>query len=321
VPSLATEWETSESTINRDIEYMRVMLKAPIEYDYKHKGYYYTEKKFKLPAGFASAEELLALGMTKTLLSLYKDTPLYETANALMDVITSPLDANYDAHSDKKTAWYEDRIVVPQPASAPIPPDLWNVIITSLKENRVITFDYHGLRDDKYHSRCVDVWQLLFDNGAWYLYSYDHERKAVRMFALTRMKNIVLTAETFMLPQNYDYAARTGKDKEGKPLAQSYFGVFAGGKILKYRIALCGPAVFIAKERTWASDQKIKENDDGIIMSFSSTQYDKVLEWILARGGYACPLSPPELVELWKDNIKDMSKLAKKFSLQRSMID
>jgi predicted DNA-binding transcriptional regulator YafY len=317
VPSLAAGWETSESTINRDIDYMRIMLNAPIEYDYKHKGYYYSEKSFRLPAGFVSSEELLTLGMTKSLLSLYKNTPLYDTAYALMDVITAPLDAadeNYN-ETNKTNSWYEDRIVVPQPASAPVPPELWNIIITALRENRMMTFDYQGVNDEDYKSRCVDAWQLLFDNGAWYLYSFDRKRKAVRMFALGRMQNAVLSTETFKLPPNYDYASCTGKDKDGNVLAQSYFGIFAGGKVLKYRIALSGPAIFLAKERTWANDQSVKKTKNGIVMNFTSTQYDKVFEWVLARGAYACPLAPSELVERWKNNLKDMTKLAKYLSL------
>jgi len=46
--TLAKVYETSIPTISRDIEFMRNMLSAPIEYDYTHKGYYYTEKTFRL---------------------------------------------------------------------------------------------------------------------------------------------------------------------------------------------------------------------------------------------------------------------------------
>ena len=39
-PELAKEYETSLSTINRDIAYMRDMLGAPIAYDFFRKGFY-----------------------------------------------------------------------------------------------------------------------------------------------------------------------------------------------------------------------------------------------------------------------------------------
>jgi len=44
----------SISTIGRDIDFMRDRLKAPIEYDSFNKGYYYTQKTFRLPGIFTS---------------------------------------------------------------------------------------------------------------------------------------------------------------------------------------------------------------------------------------------------------------------------
>ena len=41
-----------------------------IEYDAFNRGYYYTKKTFRLPAGFTTAEDLLALNMAKNIFSL-----------------------------------------------------------------------------------------------------------------------------------------------------------------------------------------------------------------------------------------------------------
>ena len=90
---LAKEYETSLSSIGRDIAFMKDMLNAPIEYDALHRGFYYSEPNYRIPAGFSSAEDLLALGMAKSILSLYQNTPLYEAARNLLDSITAPLAA------------------------------------------------------------------------------------------------------------------------------------------------------------------------------------------------------------------------------------
>jgi hypothetical protein len=57
VQDLAKEHEVGTATIYRDIEYMRDMLYAPIEYSAKHRGRFYAEKTFRLPAQFAAADE------------------------------------------------------------------------------------------------------------------------------------------------------------------------------------------------------------------------------------------------------------------------
>jgi hypothetical protein len=58
----------------------------------------------------------------------------------------------------------------------------------------------------------------------------------------------------------------------------------------------------------WAADQAIEENSYSVTVDFTSTQYEKVLEWVLSRGANAKPHEPPELVTEWKDIITEMQK-------------
>jgi predicted DNA-binding transcriptional regulator YafY len=104
VHDLTREYEVGTATIYRDIAYMRYMLNAPIEYSAKDRGWYYTKKTFRLPVRFAAADDMLALGMAKSLVSLYKNTPLYEPAVRLLNDITAPLSSD-DNEDGEKTAW------------------------------------------------------------------------------------------------------------------------------------------------------------------------------------------------------------------------
>jgi predicted DNA-binding transcriptional regulator YafY len=241
-------------------------------------------------------ENIQALGMAKTLLSLYRDTPLYSAARNLLETITAPL------VDQKNPNLYENRIVVPPVAASPVDTKTWNVITAGLKDNRVISFLYRGTYDDDYTPRRVRPYQLLFDAGVWYLYGYAEERKAIRVFILSRIKDPSLTITVFKLPPDFDYCSRA----DG-----SNFGVFAGEKKYRFAIAFYGEAALWAGERKWAADQSIKETGGGLIISFTSTQYEKVLEWVLSRGCLAKPLEPEQLVKNWKSNIDEMRKLAK----------
>jgi predicted DNA-binding transcriptional regulator YafY len=293
--SLAKEYETSMSSISRDIEFMRDMLNAPIEYDALRRGYHYTEKTYRIPAGYTTAEDMLALGMAKTLLSLYQNTPLYAAARDLLESLTAPL------KGEKQPSWYENRIVVPQAAFAPIDRETWDIITHALRENRVITFDYRGGWDSDYKPRRARPYQLLFDNGVWYLYAWAEERKDVRVFSVARIKNPALTGDAFTLPADYDYRIQN----DG-----SYFGVFSGTKKYTFRAAFYEESEMWVSERKWAADQRIKQTKGGVIITFSSTQYGKVLEWVLSRGGSARPLAPEVLVADWKRHVKAMTKMA-----------
>jgi len=298
--TLAQAYETSIPTISRDLEFMRDMLNAPIEYDYTHKGYYYTEKTFRLPAAFVGAEGMLALGMTKTLLSLYKDTPIYAVTRQLIESITAPLADTQNPN------WYEDRILVPPVPAVLFSPEIWQTITEGLRQNRLLKFEYRSTWNSGYLIRRVRPYHLLFDNGAWYLYGYAEERRGMRMFSLSRIRKINLEDETFTFPKTKDYRTRT----DG-----SYFGVYSSEKKCRFSIAFFNDGAMRIKERRWSADQKIKETSDGVILSFSSAQYGKVLELVLANGRDAMPLEPAELVKDWQENIRDMLKRVK---LQKS---
>jgi predicted DNA-binding transcriptional regulator YafY len=294
---LALEYEVSTATISRDLEFMRDRLYAPIEYSALHRGYYYSEKTYRVPASFTSAGDMQALGMAKTLLSLYRDTPIYSAAQHLLESITAPLS------DTEHPGWFEKRIVVPPVASAPVAPELWTTISGGLKKNLVITFEYRGTWDEDYKLRRVRPYQLLFDTGVWFLYGYAEERKAIRMFSLSRMKNVSLTEDSFTLPNDFDYLVK----EDG-----SNFGVFSGNKKYRFRIEFYDDSAMWVGERQWAADQHIEDTGEGAVITFTSSQYWKVLEWILSQGCNARPLEPKGLVDDWESHINEMQKLVRK---------
>ncbi|MDR0909883.1 MAG: WYL domain-containing protein [Spirochaetaceae bacterium] len=288
---LAHAYGCSTATIGRDIEFMRHNLHAPIIYDFDHKGFYY-EKNFRLSPVFAKKEDILALSFAKNLLAVYSGSPLYDIAHSAMDIILSPFG---------KFPLAEDRIVAPLPASYPVDDDIWNTIIRAMSENRSLSFKYQSVWNKPFEKRAVKPFQLLFDVGAWYLYGYSAERGGRRMFSLSRIKDIKILPVRFTLPADYDYRIMQGG---------SYFGVYAGDKKYNFSVKFTGDFVLWAKERKWADDQTNEDTPDGVIVSFSSTQYAKVLEWTLSKGAFANPLKPAKLVTDWKAQIAAMRKNA-----------
>jgi predicted DNA-binding transcriptional regulator YafY len=292
---MARKYETSVSSINRDIAYMRDMFHTPIAYDFFRKGFYYTEPLFRLAAGFAGADDILALGLARELLDLYEGTPVHEAAFNLLESISAPLKST--GNSD----WFKDRIVIPRTAAAPVNKEVWNDLATAMRENAVITFHYRKgnspLEPDgsvvrtagkvSSETRCVRPYQLLFDRTSWYLYAYDEGKRAMRMFSLSRVRDVHRTGALFDIPEKFDYRAMEGR---------SYFGVFSGSESCEVVIDIAGDAEWI-REREWAPNQRIREKAEGIEISFTSNQLQKALEWILAQGPRARPTAPKELVE------------------------
>jgi len=306
--TLAQDYECSTATISRDLEYMRDMLDAPIEYDYKERGYYYAKKTFRLPLSHSSPEDLLAFGMAKTLFSLYKNTPIYDAAKRLMDSVIAPLgDAAAGgaagAASGAGDRWYEDRIIVPPVPLTQFSVNVWEAVCEALRRNLVIDLEYRNKWNDGFFPLRVQPYQLIFDSGAWYLYACTDKKRTLRIYALSRMKNVRLSDKTFTFPAAADHRVR---------FDGSYFGAYSGEKKYHFRIAFYGDGALRAVERRWTADQQIEETPEGVILSFTSAQYGKVRELVLSNGRDAVPLAPEELVIDWKENLADMRKRAGK---------
>jgi proteasome accessory factor BC len=62
---------------------------------------------------------------------------------------------------------------------------------TAIFRNKTIVFDYYTMERDEVSSRRVDPYHLLFQGGQFYLLGYAHERAAIRVFRLSRIRGKV----------------------------------------------------------------------------------------------------------------------------------
>ena len=88
-------------------------------------------------------------------------------------------------------------------------------IETAISRRKRIEFSYYTMQRDEVSDRKVDPYHLVFRDGQFYLIGYSHERDAVRIFRLSRIKGKVSYASKaehdFSPPENFDrrdYASR-----------------------------------------------------------------------------------------------------------------
>ena len=79
---------------------------------------------------------------------------------------------------------------------------------TAIFRNKTIVFDYYTMERDEVGTRRVDPYHLLFQGGQFYLLGYAHERKAIRVFRLSRIRGKVSYAtkaeHDFRRPDDFD---------------------------------------------------------------------------------------------------------------------
>ncbi|MBP5576065.1 MAG: WYL domain-containing protein [Treponema sp.] len=292
VKQLAYDLEVSIPTINRDIEFFKDRFHAPIEYDAKKRGYYYSDD-YEMPLNRISSADMQTLSCARMLLSSYEGTPVYEEVEKIIDLLT-------DSKSTGNSTFL-NRIAIPPAPKIIVDEKIWSEIVKAMRENRVIEFDYNGIWNTETSHRRVHPYQILLDDGVCFVFGFSEERNAERIFALNRIKNLLVTNDAFELPEDFDFSLRCGGGK---------FGAFVKGNAEEFVIDFFDESRQFVKSCIWADDQKITDYDDEgrTQISFTSTQSLKVFEWVLARGSTARPVSPEWFVQNWKNEIRSMAQ-------------
>lgn len=283
-----------EATINRDLNTLRTTFKAPLEYDRQKGGYYYFEK-CDLKLNSITAGDAFYLSAAKILLSSFEDSPMYKSISEVINFVT-------DTQGIGKSALLKRIAVAPAPKFI-TKEETWSKVLEALQNNLIIEFDYKGRWNTEITHRRVRPYQILMDEGQYLLFGYSEERKAERLFVLNRMCKLAVTDGHFELPENFEFSSRCGGDK---------FGAFMGDEVYDFVIDFYGDACSYVKECVWADNQELVDyaDEEKTRMTFSSTQWLKVLEWVLSQGANAVPVSPDWFVDEWKSAVGGMAENA-----------
>ena len=86
--------------------------------------------------------------------------------------------------------------------------------------------------------------------------------------------------------------------------------MFISSQVDRYEIEFYGSARSYVKSFVWVENQEITdiEERDVTRISFTSSQYLPLLEWVLSQGKNAKPLAPQWFVDRWKEEIRGMAQ-------------
>ncbi|HST56248.1 MAG TPA: WYL domain-containing protein [Solirubrobacteraceae bacterium] len=198
-------------------------------------------------------------------------------------------------------------------------------IETAIFRNKTITFDYYTMERDDVGSRRVDPYHLLFQGGEFYLLGRAHEREAIRVFRLSRIRGKVSYAtkaeHDFKRPADFDprsYASRaewqfgdelgTAEILLSERIAwqiERHFGRY--GEILDEHSASNGGGHRDRSDHSsdhssghghgHGGDADGSESDGDKLFRTGYSNSRMLVSWVLGLGEHARLQAPPELVE------------------------
>jgi proteasome accessory factor BC len=164
-------------------------------------------------------------------------------------------------------------------------------IETAIFRRKTIVFDYYTMERDELGSRKVDPYQLLFQGGQFYVVGRAHERDAIRVFRLSRIRGKIGYAtkaeHDFQRPADFDPRAYGNRIdwQFGEPLGAA--------------------EVWISSRIAWQIERHFgrygemrpgeDEGDRVFVTPYANAR--QLIAWVLGLGEHARIAAPPELVE------------------------
>jgi len=292
---LAAEYEVSTKTILRDIDYLRLHWEAPIDYDPQRKGYLYTEESYALPAIHLNEGDLFGLAIAHKGLEQYRDTPMYDKLAAIFRKIEQSLPGRISCDA----AWLDSRISVVPEQQSTIDPTVWEAVAAGLTQGRTLRLSYRKPGAPAPGERTVDPYHVLRFQGAWYLIGHCHLRQAVRSFALSRVGEVAVLADSFEIPADFDPAT----------VAAASFGLGRGGRGRHtVRLRFVPTAAPYVVERVWHPEQQLKLHRDGsVTLALPAGDLAAIKRWVLSWGAEVSVLGPRELIGAVQAEIRAMA--------------
>jgi predicted DNA-binding transcriptional regulator YafY len=162
-------------------------------------------------------------------------------------------------------------------------------IDTAIYRRKRIEFEYYTMQTGRTELRSVDPYQLVFEAGQFYLVGWSHERRAIRMFRLSRLQGKVAYStkaeHDFQRPDDFDPRAYANRVPWQLGDTVGTAEIWISDRIAWW------------VERNFAAHGELADGDDGRILRTDYALPRHLLGWVLGLGEHARVLGPPDLVE------------------------
>jgi predicted DNA-binding transcriptional regulator YafY len=294
---LSEKFEISQKQAQRDIEFVRDRLDAPLVYHPDKKGYEFEDASYELPPIWFHEDELLALCLALRLASTLPDHKLKASLYELLEkfvtfrFLDSPpnLENIREKVSVKNVGYYK------------VDETIFHKVMDSLFGDEPIKISYHTPHKDETTDRIIQPLHLLCYMGSWHLIAFCTLKNELRDFALSRIQAIESTSEPVKLPQGLPHI---------RDYIKKSFGLMTGDGSIEVCLKFNPEVANWVSEQIWYSGQEVSLNKDGsICLKFPVADFREIRREILKYGASVEVLSPGELRVEIKKEIEKMIKV------------
>ncbi len=194
----------SISSLEKDIQRMREDHDAPIAYDKRSNGYYYTDPQFRLLQLMLNPDDMEALDYAREVLAATQGASVADELSNALQKVRQSLDIIREVKTDmptRRVVYVEERILGGNRQYVPI-------LVRAINQNKQINFRYSKHESDQptpvskeiLPLRTLHPILLREVNDSWYVIGYYESTGKERTFALDRMSDLEITDDLCDVP-------------------------------------------------------------------------------------------------------------------------
>ena len=170
----------------------------------------------------------------------------------------------------------------------------FNNFKTAILERRVVVFDYYNSHGDKTPRR-VEPIQIWFKSKSWYLKGFCLTKQGMRLYKLSRIKNLTVTEEIF--------AERASLEVSGNPI----LNIYEGGKNVNLKLRIEPEKAYRVFDDFYESMVE-KQPDGSFIVTVTWPEDSWLYGFILSFGKYVEVMEPKHIRNIIKEEAEKISQ-------------
>jgi proteasome accessory factor B len=289
--TLAAELAVSTKTVQRDLDYLRDELAAPIEYDRQENGYGYSRSDYVLPFLPVDGKDLFSIGVAAQVLALLGATPLARDLKACYARLAELMPPAVRLPPETVM----EKLGLRANAFRPVGEETWQAVVDCLQRGVALSIRYRHAGGRPGEPRVIRPYALILSGRDWMLLAREELGDQVKSFYLARIDTATPTRQRYAIPRDFDVEA----------FYRDTFGIFVGGgEPFRFRVRFSREVSDEIREIRWHPKQKLTTGPAGeAILELPARSIREARRFVLGYGRDALALAPQELVDDMKREV------------------
>ena len=213
--TLARDLAVSTKTVQRDLDYLRDELQAPLEYDRQENGYRYSRGDYVLPFLPVDGKDLFSIGVAAQVLALLGAGPLARDLKACYERLARLMPPAVRLPPETVM----EKLALRANAFRPVREEVWQAVAESLQRGVALSIRYRHAGGRPEEPRLIRPYALILSGRDWMLLARDDSSEQVKSFYLARIEEASATNVRYAIPADFDVES----------FYRDTFGLFVGG--------------------------------------------------------------------------------------------